>query len=480
MIDKIFRYEEVASKIEKSISDLGLKAGDRLPSVRRISTELAVSVNTVFQAFAILVAKGLIISKPKSGYYINAFIVNTLSKPDHKNYLSLPSIVEVSAMATAMMKNAKEHGMINFSILAPINEFLPITKLNKAVQASMKEYTGESFQYPLVEGHPRLLKLIARRTFEWKQNIPQDKIVITNGCLEAINLCLDALTKPGDTIAIESPTYHGILQSLEVRGLKALEIATDPNTGLIIKELEHALNNNTVTACIFMPACHHPSGAMMPDENKIKLVNLLAEKCIPLIEDDSLGELYFSTYRPLPAKAFDNTDNVLYCSSFSKSLAPGFRIGWVSGGKYQAKLLKLKFGSNISTTGILQDAIGRFLESGQYENHLKKMRFSIKEQLVKYTAAINQYFPKDTKISTPNGGPSLWIELPKEIDALQLQRKAITLGIGICPGHIFSTLTFFHNYIRINYCPLWNRKIENGIKTLGQLSQKMIDSDYEK
>ncbi|WP_316751746.1 PLP-dependent aminotransferase family protein [Pedobacter gandavensis] len=476
MIDKTFRYEEVASKIEKSISVLGLKTGDRLPSVRRVSAELSVSVNTVFQAYAILEAKGLIISRPKSGYYINSFAVKTLSRPDHKNYVPLPSTIEVSAMATAMMKNAREHGIINFSILAPVNEFLPITKLNKAVQASMKEYTGESFQYPLVEGHPRLLKQIARRTFEWNQSIPQDNILITNGCLEAINLCLDALTKPGDTIAIESPTYHGILQSLEVRGLKALEIATDPNTGLVLKELELALNNNKVTACIFMPACHHPSGAMMPEENKIKLVKLLSEKNIPLIEDDSLGELYFSINRPLPAKAFDSTNNVLYCSSFSKSLAPGFRIGWVSAGKYHAKLLKLKFGSNISTTGLLQDAIGRFLESGQYENHLKKMRISFKGQVVRYTVAINQYFPKNTKISTPNGGLSLWIELPKEVDALQLQRKAITEGIGICPGHIFSTLTFFHNYVRINCCPLWNIKIENAIKTLGRLSQKMIES----
>lgn len=480
MVDKTFRYEEVIQKIEKSMSNLGLKAGDRLPSVRKLSAELSVSINTVFQAYAILEARGIIFSKPKSGYYIHTTTAHKLSNPIDENYIPLPSTVEVSSMATAMMKNALEYGIINFSILAPINELLPITKLNKAVQASLKEHSNESYQYPLVEGHPRLLKQIVRRTLNWNQHISQDKILVTNGCMEAINLCLDSLTKPGDIIAVESPTYHGILQSLEARGLKALEIATDSITGLVLADLTRALDTNMVTACIFMPACHHPLGAMMPEDNKIKLVQLLAERGIPLIEDDSLGELYFSAHRPLPAKAYDTTDNVLYCSSFSKSLAPGFRVGWVSAGKYHAQLLKLKFGSNIATTGLLQDAIGRYLETGQYESHLKKMRHAMQSQIIRYAAAIDQYFPENTRISTPNGGLSLWIELPEEVDALQLQRNAITAGIGICPGHIFSTLTIYHHYIRINCCPLWNIKIENSIQSLGRLSQKMIDSNKQR
>lgn len=474
MVNKTFRYEQVAVKIEESIIDMGLQAGDRIPSVRKVSTDFGVSLNTVFQAYSILEARGLIVSRPKSGYYINSFAKNQLSKPLIQHYEPLPAVVEMSTMATAMMKNAKEHGLLNFSILAPINEFLPVTKINKAVHASLQELSSDNFQYPLVEGHPSLLKQIARQTFEWNRSISQDKILITNGCMEAINLCLDALTKPGDVVAIESPTYHGILQSLEARGLKALEISVDPTTGLNIDELELALTKNQVAACLFMPACHHPLGAIMAEENKIRLVNLLAEKDIPLIGDDSLGEVCFTKNRPLPAKAYDQTDNVLYCSSFSKSLAPGFRIGWVSGGKYQPSLLKLKFGSNISTNGMLQDALGRFLESGQYDAHIRKMRLALQGQMVRYTDAINRFFPANTRISTPMGGFSLWIELPAGIDALLLQRKALKEGIGICPGNIFSTSPIFHHYVRINCCPLWSTKVENGIHTLGRLVSKMI------
>jgi DNA-binding transcriptional MocR family regulator len=468
MIGKTFRYEQVASKIEETIHMLMLQAGDKVPSVRTVSKEMNVSLNTVFQAYAILEAKGLIIARPRSGYIINSF-TNAIQIPEEGLSLSLPSTVEVTAMATAMMKNAKENGIVNFSILAPVNEFLPITKLNKAVKASLSSLSSDNFQYPLVDGHPRLLKQIARRTFEWYKPLSQEKILVTNGCMEAINLCLDTVARPGDIVAIESPTYHGILQSLESRGLKALEIGIDSQTGLSLDKLKEALSNNRITTCIFMPSCHNPTGGAMPDENKVELVKLLGERNIPLIEDDSLGDLSFKTERALPAKAFDEYDNVLYCSSFSKTLAPGFRIGWVSAGKYQSKIEKLKFGSNISTNPVLQDAIGRYLESGQYDTHIRKMRITLQTQMIKYVNAISTYFPKGIRLSIPQGGLSIWIELNENTNAFDLQKAALKKGIGICPGHIFSTSDFYHNHIRLNYCPLWNNKIENAIKVIANL-----------
>lgn len=468
MVGKSFLYEQVASKIEDSITKLKLKGGDKVPSVRVLSKEMDISVNTVFQAYAILEAKGLIISRPRSGYIINSML-DTIQSPKKSPKSTHALTVEITAMATAMMKNAKENGIVNFSILAPVNELLPITKLNKAVTASLTLLSSDNFQYPLVDGHPTLLKQIARRTIEWTNPLSVDNIVVTNGCMEAINLCLDAVTKPGDIVAIESPTYHGILQSLESRGLKAMEIQTDPITGLSIDHLKETLSDHQITACIFMPTCHNPTGACMPDANKIELVKLLGERNIPLIEDDSLGELNFKTPRALPAKAFDTYNNVLYCSSFSKTLAPGFRIGWVSAGNYQTQLEKLKFGSNISTNPVLQDAIGRYLESGHYDSHIRKMRIELRGQMIKYISAISNYFPDDIRLSVPEGGLSVWIELPENRNAFELQKAALSKGIGICPGHIFSPSDFYHNYIRINYCPLWNSKTENAIITIGKL-----------
>lgn len=210
MTGKSFRYVQVAEKVEETIKILQLKPGDKVPSIRQIARDFKVSLNTVFQAYSLLEAKGLIISRPRSGYIINSF-PSSLKVPDIKSCPILPATVEVTAMAAAMMKNAKENGIINFSILSPINEFIPITSLNKAVRASLSEAGNDNFQYPLVDGHPNLLKQISRLTLEWEKPLSVEKILVTNGGMEAINLCLDSITSRGDIIAIESPTYHGIL-----------------------------------------------------------------------------------------------------------------------------------------------------------------------------------------------------------------------------------------------------------------------------
>jgi len=468
MSQKAFRYEQVIHKIEETITGLELQPGDKLPSVRKVSEELKFSLTTVNQAYAILEAKGSIISRPGSGYYINSLNKNPIERSVLNKYIPLPEEIDVNTMASAMTKNSIKYSVINFSALAPVNEYLPITKLNKAMQSSVKDEKN-IFQYSFLEGHPRLLKQIALQSFEWKKSIRQDEILITNGCMEAISLCLDAITKPGDTVAIETPAYAGLLQCLESKNLKALAISMDPFTGVNLDELENALESNTVAACLFMPVCQNPFGCSMPEENKIRLVKMLGEKGIPLIEDDALGELYFGKSRPLPAKAYDTYDNVLLCSSFTKSLIPGFRIGWVSAGKYQPLVEKLKFSANISTNGLLQDTIARFLEGGNYQHHIKKLREFAEVQILRYSNAIQEHFPENTKISIPSGGYSLWIELPEKVNALVLQREALKQGIGFCPGQIFSASNHFQNFIRVNCCPLWTTRIAEALKTLGKL-----------
>jgi DNA-binding transcriptional MocR family regulator len=437
--------------------------------VRAVSRELSVGVNTVFRAFAILEAKGMIISRPRSGYIVNAFLSSINRTRTGNDELALPKEVETTAMGAAMMKNAKEKGIVNLSILAPVNEVLPIAKLNKAVVQSLYEMKNNNIQYPLVEGHPRLLKQIARRTFDWQKSVHQSQILVTNGCMEAINLCLDVVTKAGNIVVVESPTNHGILQSIEKRKLRVLEIKMDPKSGLDLNDLREAITANEVAACVLMPRCHNPTGISMPEASKMELVDILGRAGIPLIEDDALGELNFHNQNSFPAKAYDTFDNVLYCSSFSKTLAPGFRIGWVCAGKYHEALERIKFGSNISTNGVLQDAIGRYLESGLFEKHLRKMRLTMQIQLVKYLNSIAKNFPPDTNITVPQGGLSIWIELPANKDAYDLQKQALAKGIGICPGHTFSTFEYFHHYIRINLGPIFNYKIEKPLSKLGQL-----------
>jgi DNA-binding transcriptional MocR family regulator len=469
----LFRYEEIANKVEGIIKNLNLKAGDRVPSVRQVSKELNVSLTTVFQAYHILEAKGLIISRPRSGYFVNTVAKNNLTLKTERKYMSLPSHVTLNTMIANMLKNVREFGVVNLSILAPANEFLPISRISKAVRDALKDTTGDVFQYPLIEGHPRLVKQIVRQIFDWETSLSTDHILVTNGCTEAMNLCLDAIAKPGDVILVESPTPYGILQSLESKNLLALEIAIHPDTGLDLDQLETAITKHKVAACILTTVCNAPMGCSMPKENIIKLLEILNEHNIPLIEDDALGDLNFSHPRPLPAKAYDKNNNVLYCTSFSKSLGSGFRIGWVSGGIYHEKIKKLKYISNFFTNGILQDAIGRFLETGLYNSHLKKMKAAMQQNLARYMSSINNYFPGYIKIATPKCGFSIWMELPAHINAWELHRQALKEGIGISPGQIFSASSRYDNYIRINYCLIWNTKIDRHLEKLAILITKL-------
>ncbi len=473
-MSKLFRYEQVMNRVEGIIDGLALRPGDKLPSVRKVSNELNVSAKTVLQAYAVLEAKGRIISRQRSGYFISAFEGKDRSTEDNARIIPLPAVVTLNTMATTMMRNAREKGIVNFSMLAPANELLPVTRLNRSVNASLAGMGVDNYQYPMVTGHPRLLKQIARQTFEWPNVLPVDKILVTNGCMEAINLCLDAVAKPGDIIAVESPTYHGILESLEIKGLKAIEIGTDEKNGLRPDDLFTALSLYKITACVFMPSCHHPLGCSMPENNKKEVVRMLGERNIPLIENDVLGELSFSKSRRLPAKAYDKYDNVMYCSSFSKTLAPGFRIGWISAGKYHEAVRKLKWAANISTTGILQEALGHFLDSGRYHAHLSKLRLDLQQNLVKYQSAISNYFPEEIKMQIPAGGLSLWIGLPAGIDALELQRKVLEQGIGICPGHIFAASPTYNNYVRINYGAPFTPRIDKALKKVGTAIIQML------
>jgi DNA-binding transcriptional MocR family regulator len=468
----LFRYEEIVNKVENIIKNLNLRAGDRVPSVRQASKELRVSQSTIFQAYHILEARGVIISRTRSGYFVNVPAKNNLiQKPDVKN-IPPPSVVTLNTMITVMQKSMKEFGMANFSILAPVNELLPISRMSKAIRDTLKDMTSDSFQYTMIEGHPRLVKQIARQTFDWETSLSTDDILVTNGCIEAVNLCLDALAKPGDIILIESPAPYAILQSLETRGLLALEITAHPDNGLDINQVELAVTQHQVTACVLTTVCNTPLGCSMPKKNVLRLLEILNKYRIPLIEDDALGALSFSIPRPLPAKAYDKYNNVLYCTSFSKSLGSGFRIGWVSGGVYHEKIKRLKYISNFYTNGILQDSIGRFLETGLYNSHLKKMKTALQQNLARYMNSINKHFTDDIKIATPQGGMSIWMELPAYINSQILQRQALAEGIGICPGHVFSASKRYNNYIRINYCLIWNPRVDKYLEKLARLIKK--------
>ena len=467
-------YIQVADGLEKMIAEEVLKIGDKLPSVRVLSDEYGISMGTAFQAYYHLEGRGLIESRPKSGYYVRF---------NHNRFPELPNLVTpdasshdvtVKEMIASIYTDIAATGITNFALAVPDASLLPAAKLNKSVVYALRNTKDHCMDYEHTQGNVELRKQITKLAFNWGANVKPDDVIVTSGCLEAISLCLKAVTKYGDTVAIESPTYFGIYQAIESLGLKVVEISTDPINGVDLDHLQKAIKKFPIKACVFIPNFNNPLGSCMPDENKKKLVDIITKHNIPLIEDDIYGELYFGKTRPKNCKYYDTKGLVMYCSSLSKSLSPGYRIGWVIPGKFFEPVKQLKRVQNISSPTLTQAAIAHYLKHGRYEFHLKNLRKALHTQGLRYVQAIIKYFPADTKVSRPHGGFILWLELNKKINAFELRTEAMKHHISIVPGKIFSAGNNYSNCIRICFGKPWNDDVDYGLMMLGKLIKKMI------
>jgi DNA-binding transcriptional MocR family regulator len=465
------KYMEVAERIESLIEKKILKVGDKLLSVRALSKEQGISLSTSFHAYYYLESKGLIEARPQSGYYVKYSPEHILAMPEVGTPLDDAVPVSVDDMINSVYVDLNVKNIINFSMAAPSNSLLPTAKLNKAVVHAIRSSKTSCLHYEHIQGNLDLRKQIARQAFNWGGSPSEDDIVVTAGAVEALSLCMRAVTKPGDAVAIESPTYFAIFQVMESLGLKVVEIPTDPVVGVDLDYLDQAIPRFDIKACLFVSNFNNPLGSCMPDIKKKQLVEMLAKKEIPLIEDDIYGELYFGKTRPKTCKTYDKKGLVLHCASFSKSLAPGYRIGWTIPGRFKERVLRLKRMHTVSTNTLAQSAIANFLSNGRYELHLRHLRKALHCQSLRYVQAVSEYFPEDTRITRPQGGFTLWIELNKKVDAYKLHKRALKHNIGIAPGQIFSSQGRFENCFRISYGDPWSEKIEEGIRTLGKLAR---------
>jgi DNA-binding transcriptional MocR family regulator len=469
-------YIQVAEGLEKMISEDVLKIGDKLPSVRVLSEEYGISMGTAFQAYYHLEGKGLIESRPKSGYYVrfNQKRFREMPKSIQPDVLSHDvSVKEMIASIYADIATSNQK-VINFALAVPDTSLLPIAKIHKSVVHALRHNPDHCISYEHTQGNTELRKQVARLAFNWGGKIQPEEIVITSGCLEAITVCLRAVTKPGDTVAIEAPNYFGIYQAIESLGLKVVEISSSTVTGIDLDCLAKTLKKFPIKAVIVTPNFNNPSGSCLPDDQKQKLVSLINKYNIPLIEDDIYGELYYGKNRPRTCKYFDTRGLVMHCSSLSKSLAPGYRIGWVIPGKFLEEVKLIKRMNNISSPTLTQTAMAHYLQNGRYEYHLKNMRKALHTQCLRYMQAIIEYFPEDSKLSRPQGGFVLWVELNKKINAFRLRTEAMKQNISVVPGRIFSANCNYNNFIRISFGKPWDSETDYGMMLLGKIIKKML------
>jgi len=464
------RYVALAEKLAAAIRTGGLAAGDRLPSVRQLRATHGVSASTVFRAYYLLEARGLVRARDRSGYFVAS---DSSARPPAAELPSRPRAqsipVEVGERVFTILAATMRRDVVPLGSAFPSPTLFPLASLARTMASTVPRLDPRSSVEYLLQGSAPLRRQIARRYLANDMHLTADDLVVTSGAMEALNLCLAAVTRPGDIVAIESPTFYATLQALNRRGLKALEVPTHPREGIELGALADVLERQRPAACWLMTNFQNPLGSLMPEAKKRDLVAMLERFDTPLIEDDVYAELYFGARRPRPAKAFDKSGLVLHCGSFSKCLAPGYRIGWAAPGRFVQQVARLKLSSTLTASVPAEATLAAYLDKAGYDRHLRALRHTLAQQQQAMLAALVRHFPPGTRATRPAGGYFLWIELPKRIDALALHEQALARGISVAPGPIFSSRGDFANCLRLNYGHPWSARIEDAMATLGSL-----------
>ena len=469
----LHRYQQIARRYAAAIEGGTLAPGERFPSVRRIASEEKVSVATVLQALAQLERLGLLEARPRSGHFVRHRA--RAPEPRGERPQAAASAVSVSELVRKIYLAASDPSIVQLGSAVPSAELLPAAALSRAVASSMRHPRDGGLNYQMPPGLPELRRMIAQRALHWGLAISEDDVVITSGATEAVHLSLLATTRPGDVVAMESPAYYGTLQVAEALGLKVLGIPCHPATGLDVDALAERLDQLQVAAVVATPSYSNPLGSCMPEANRERLVRLLASRGVPLIEDDVYGELAFDAARVKPAKAWDRDGTVLLCSSFTKTLAPGFRIGFVVPGRRRLETLeRLKFVTNVASPTLPQRALARYLSDGAYDRHLRTLRDRLAGIEASTASAVARHFPSGTRVSSPRGGCFLWVELPEGLDAMALHARALDVGVAISPGPIFSPQGGHRSCIRLSCGLPWTGEIEAAIKLVGRLAGQLL------
>lgn len=462
-------YLRIAKGLEEQILKDVLKVGDKLPSIRMVCREHGVSMSTAQFAYYELERKALIESRPQSGYYVSDSLKRKLAIPATSAPGTEPPARQLSDIYTSVYGNASKKNITLFSLGVPATELLPIPRLKKGLIEAARQMNGCGTMYESIQGNERLRRQVARWSFSWKGNVADDDLVITSGCMNAISYAMMALAKAGDTIAVESPCFFGILQLAQSLGLNVLELPTHAKTGIELDALKKALVRHKLKLVLLVSNFNNPLGSCMPEEHKKEVVRLLDHYNVPLVEDDLYGDLFFGDRRPTCCKSYDETGNVLYCGSVSKTLAPGYRVGWIAPGKFKEQVMKLKLFHTLSSSTINNEVVAHFLETGRYESHLRKLRQTLHANYLQYVRVIGEHFPADTRISRPQGGLSLWVELPQQVNAFELYNTALKHKISIAPGMLFTLQKQFHHCMRLSFGLPWTDKLEQSLKLLGKL-----------
>ena len=467
------KYQQLAQQMTEQIAHGVWQPGDKLPSLREQVANSGMSFMTVSHAYQLLESQGRIVARPQSGYYVAPRMVATRQSAAPAQVMP-DNAVDINTYIFEVLQASRNASVLPFASAFPDPKLFPLPQLNRSLAQVSKTATAMSVIENLPPGNDELRHAIARRYALQGMTISPDEIVITAGALEALNLSLQAVTEPGDWVIVENPCFYGALQALERLRLKALSVATDVKEGIDLDALVQALQTYPVKACWLMTNSQNPLGFTLTPEKKARLIDILSEHNVTLIEDDVYSELYFGREKPLPAKAWDKTDMTLHCSSFSKCLVPGFRIGWVAAGKHARRIQHLQLMSTLSTSSPMQLALVDYLATKRYDAHLRRLRRQLAERKQLAWQSLLRSLPPEVQIHHNDSGYFLWLELPAGVDAGQLSARALEHHISIAPGKMFSTTDNWASFFRFNTAWGWGEREDNAVETLGHLIRLLL------
>ncbi|WP_409311461.1 PLP-dependent aminotransferase family protein [Pectobacterium sp. B1J-3] len=467
------RYEHLAALLEQRIEQGLYQNGERLPSVRALSAEHGVSISTVQQAYHLLETRRLIMPQPRSGYFVAprkaAPPVPELTRPVQR-----PVEITQWDSVLELFNSRPNNSTFNFGGGTPDIRLSSINPLWKAMNRLCQRRDERVLNYGNMHGSHELREQVARLALDSNCQLTRNDIVITTGCQEALFVAVRAVCEPGDIVAVESPTFPGTLQLLRGLGVKVIEIPTDSVTGISLEALGLALEQWPVKALLLVPNCNNPLGFFMPDTRKKALMTLAQQFDLAIVEDDAYGELAYDYPRPRTVKSFDDDGRVLLCSSFSKTLAPGLRVGWIAPGRYLERVLYMKYISTGYTVPHTQLAVAEFIAQGHYQPHLRRMRAQYKANLQVFTCHVREYFPCGICVSRPQGGFLMWIELPEHFDSLRLNREVKKAGMQIAAGSLFSAAGKYRNCMRLNYALPFTQETAEGLRIMGEATERLL------
>lgn len=461
------RYLNLADTLGRRIEHGLYEAGQRLPSVRALSLEHGVSLTTVQQAYRWLEMAGLAEARPRSGWFVPASrqppALPSMGAPNLR-----PTDVSEWGQVQDLLELERDGKTIQLGRGMPDVESPSLKPLQAALAREGRRAGIASLHYNDMQGVPELREQLSRLAVDAGYPAAPDSIIVTTGCQEALSCAIRALCVPGDIVAIASPSYHGMMQILKETGVQVFEIPSDPVQGISLEALELALERWPVKAIQVIPNASNPLGYTMPEHRRAGLIRLAQRFDVPIIEDDIYGDLVYGWPRPHALKALDEDGRVLLCSSFSKTLAPGLRVGWIAPGRYFDKVLRMKYTSSGPTAPLPQIAVADFLAKGHYPVHLRRMRRQYQRQRDVMIEWVRRYFPEDTRISHPQGGFTLWVELPEAFDTHALDAMLRENGIVIAHGDIFSATGKYRNCMRLSHASVFTARTEWAVRRIGE------------